>query len=197
MASIPSAKIVAPDGSDEANVTSAALHVTPEGRDADGAAITVNPIPVAGVDGGGLVQQLSTDTSGVLNVNVVSTVGAVGTKTIESAGTNALAAGANADLDTADIASTNLSSLTDIWVGGEQPGSYTISALENGAVTQGPIGPFYFAAGETHHWSTGGSTDVITLNGGTAGLDAFRVNVINEDNNKSGDFDATFCFRTA
>ena len=192
MASIPTAKIAKPDGTDEVEVTSSALHTTPEGRDADGAALTVNPIPIAGVDGSANVQTISTDTAGVVNVNVVST-GSAGTKTIESDTTAALAAAASADLETADIASANLSHLTKVWVGGEQPGSYTISTVQDGTATV-VAGPFYFQAGETH--VTEIDRDTITLNGGNAGTDAFRVSVTNEDNNKAGDYAATFCFLT-
>lgn len=194
MSSIPSAKIVHPAGTDEVTVTNSALHTTPEGRDADGAALTVNPIPIAGADGSGDVQTLSTDTDGNLNVNVVSNTEA-GTPSLETDSSAALAAGASDDLDTADITSANLSSLTDVWVGGEQPGSYTISTVEDATATV-VAGPFYFAAGETHHWHVD-RQDVVTLNGGNAGLDAFRVTVTNEDNNRASDYTATFLFATA
>jgi Ni,Fe-hydrogenase maturation factor len=49
-----------------------------EGPDADGAAATGDPVQVGGVDGGGLVQALSTDANGRANVNVVDALPAGG-----------------------------------------------------------------------------------------------------------------------
>lgn len=144
---------------------------------------------VAGVDGGGLVQQLSVDSSGVLNVN---TTGAGGTKVFTNGTTASLAAGASADIDTADIASATGSDLLQVCVGSEQPIFFTISTVEDGTATV-VAGPIYVNDGTTYCWDV--PADAVSLTGGNAGLDAFRISITNNDNNKAATSTALICHR--
>jgi hypothetical protein len=53
-------------------VTTSADQITPLGTAADGAAVSGNPIRIAGKDGGGLTQDIITDTAGELQVDVLT-----------------------------------------------------------------------------------------------------------------------------
>lgn len=163
------------------------------GPDADGAASTANPVLIGGEDNVGNVQTLSTDTSGNLNVNVVSE-GSNETVTLDDPAGQSLAAGVSGDFDTADIASANESDLRQLVVSGTQPWTATVSTVEDGTATVVARG-LSGQAGESVIWDI--PQDAISLNGGNAGLDAFRVTVTNEDNNKTGDFDVIAVYFTA
>jgi len=155
-----------------------------QGAGADGAAVVGNPNLVAGIDGGGLAQTLSVDATGALNVN---TGGVSGTANVEFGATASLAAGASADVDTADIAATT-STLRQVSVASEQPFFFTVSRVENAVVTQ-VSGEMHGQGGETVFWRTAVDAQ---LTGGAAGLDAWRVSVTNNDNNKVSVSNVTF-----
>lgn len=194
MASIPHVRIIDRVSGQEGAVLGNQQQVV-GGSTADGIANTDFPVMVGGRDGGGLAQVVSTDSAGVVNVNVVSS-GAAGTKTLDptTIAGQTIAAGASADFDTADIASANTSSLIQLTVSGEQAWEATISTVVDGTATQ-VTAPITGEAGDTVIWDL--DTDTITLNGGNAGLDAFRINVANIDNNKPGDYYVNVCYRTA
>ena len=164
------------------------------GAGADGAATVGDPVLIGGTDGVN-TQTISTDNTGAVNVNIVST-GAAGTKTLDptTIAGQTIAANANADFDTADIASANESGLIQVTISGTQPWSADIFTVEDGTATQ-VTAPITGEAGKTVIWDI--DPAAITLNGGNAGLDAFRVNITNEDNNKDGDYFVNICYRTA
>ena len=184
MASKPPVKIVDPvtDANELTITANGGAEV--EGVVADGASVaSVNPVLVAGEDPSGDAMNLQLNASGEL---VVSSGGISGTTNVEFGTTASLAAGASADVDTADIAAST-STLKQISVGGEQPFFFTVSRVENAVVTQ-ISAEMHGQGGETVHWAPQVEPQ---LTGGAAGLDAWRVSVTNNDNNKAATYGVT------
>lgn len=154
-----------------------------EGTVADGAtAAGVQPVIIGGVDSGGDAQNLNVNTDGSINV----TLAAGGTSNVEFGTTASLAAAASADIDTADIAAST-TTLKQITVAGEQPFFFTVSKVEN-AVATIVTGEMHGDAGSSIHYIP--QVDLAST-GGAAGLDAWRVSITNNDNNKASTFSAT------
>lgn len=190
MPSIPHVRIIDRISEQETSVLGNQQTVV-GGSVADGVVSTDQPVAVGGRDSGGVSRVLNTDNQGSLILSPeISGTPVLDPTTIAG---QTIAAGANADFDTADIASTNSSELVQVTIAGEQTWTAFISTVVNGVATQ-VTAPVTGAAGVTFEWNV--LAGAVALNGGTAGLDAFRVNVTNTDNNKTGDFYVNVSYRT-
>lgn len=157
------------------------------GPDADGAAASANPVQIGGVDGSSNVQAVSTDASGNVNVNIVSGAGGTPIEHEVDAPVPAgqsIAAGASFDFDTADLDGQD-HTLVQVTVAGTQAWTARVYTVEDGTEDQ-LTAPIAGAAGETVIWDI--PSGAVALTGGNVGLDAFRVEITNQDNNSSGVF---------
>jgi hypothetical protein len=161
--------------------------LTVAGAAADGAAVSGNPVRVAGKDGSGNTQDLATDTSGVLSVNVL-TGGGVDTPTTplqSSVTSSALAAGSSVNVDSADLVSKYLwqADLTS-----SVAFKVVLSTLANGVATVRST--MFGRGGETIQWRP--PHRAFSQSGSGAGADGFRAAFTNLDTSEAADVYATF-----
>lgn len=164
-----------------------------QGPAADGAAPVGNPLFVAGFDGTN-VQALKTDANGELQVDVLSGGGepTPTNPTIDVASSTATAAGASADLDSAEI--TEAEKLWECQISASVPFKAQVKAVENG-VARNLSNLIFGRANELIRWKPP-HRDFATHAGASAGLDVFRVTVTNMDNAKAADLHAGFFYST-
>ena len=177
-------------GSDGTNaqtlLTDASGRLNIVGAAADGAAVAGNPVLVAGTDGTN-AQTISVDANGNVNV-VVQAATVTWTKTVVT--TASTAAGATATADTADLGAGPFY-LRKVIVGAEQPFHFTVSEVVNATATV-VVGRTFGTANESKVLDF--ERGMISVAGGNAGLDAFRVIATNNDNSKAVTFTVTFVY---
>lgn len=164
-----------------------------QGTAADGTAPVGNPVLIAGHDGTN-VQFLKTDANGELQVDVLSGAGAdtPTNPTINTASSAATAAGASADLDSAEI--TEAEKLWEVHVSASVPFKVQIQAVENGT-TRNVSNLLFGKAGEAIIWRTP-HRNFVTHAGASAGLDVFRAVATNMDNSQAADLHSAFFYST-
>ena len=168
-------------------VGASALEV--QGTAADGAAPVGDPVLIAGWDGTN-VQQLKTDVNGELQVDVLSGGSEVTptNPTNNFANSTATAAGASADLDTAEI--TEAEKLWGVAVSASVAFKVQIKKVENAASTN--LSSLVFGRANEVLWLAPPHRDFWSHVGASAGLDVFRASVTNMDNSQAADLHATF-----
>jgi hypothetical protein len=157
-----------------------------QGTAADGATPVGNPVLIAGFDGTN-VQYLKTDSSGELQVDVLSG-GGVDTPTTplqSSVTSSALAAGSSVNVDSADLVSKYLwqADLTS-----SVAFKVVLSTLANGVATVRST--MFGRGGETIQWRP--PHRAFSQSGSGAGADGFRAAFTNLDTSEAADVYATF-----
>jgi hypothetical protein len=157
-----------------------------QGTAADGATPVGNPVLIAGFDGTN-VQYLKTDSSGELQVDVLSG-GGVDTPTTplqSSVTSSALAAGSSVNVDSADLVNKYLwqADLTS-----SVAFKVVLSTLANGAATVRST--MFGRGGETIQWRP--PHRAFAQSGSGAGADGFRAAFTNLDTSEAADVYATF-----
>lgn len=175
---------------DIASAPTGVSSISVQGTAADGAAAVGNPVQVGGVDGVGNVQRVLTDTNGRLQVDVL-TGGGSDTPTTpvrtHSNSTNT-AAGASADLDTADLGGTTRK-LAQVEVSASVPWKCAIASVDNGTPTTLTV--LFGRANEAIVWKPPHRNYYEVVFTANAGFDGFRAIMTNMDNTQAADLYAT------
>lgn len=157
-----------------------------QGTAADGVAAVGNPVQIAGKDGSGNIQTISTDTSGNQNVNV----GTPTNPSIDHVTSASLAPAATVNLDGTDLGGTT-QQLAQISLWSSIPWKAIISSVIDGTpTTQDIVGG---QAGEALLWTPANKAYFNVTFAANAGFDGWRVTFLNRNEaGQSGDVYATF-----
>ena len=161
-----------------------------QGTAADGANPVGNPVLIAGFDGTN-VQQLATDSSGNLQVDILTGGGADAPTApkVDALTSASLAAGSSVSLDGTQVASGLTGKLAGITVSASVPLKVEVRTALNASYTTRIV--LFGRSMEPITWVTPHRDYISQIEDATAGFDGFNVNITNMDNTQAADVYAT------